>query len=102
VTHSSNVSQKPAYPLDYTAKGSERPMGGEAHSDPTEQIKAFAGQAEDMARKLGDQAQQVGQRVQELAGNLRPALEKSAKEQPMATLAGMAAVGFLLGALWKR
>ena len=29
-------------------------------------------------------------------------VEKSLKEQPMATLAGAAVIGFVLGALWKK
>ena len=37
----------------------------------------------------------------EVAGNLKGAVAKSVKDQPMATLAVAAAVGFVLGALWK-
>lgn len=36
-----------------------------------------------------------------LAENLRPAVERSSCEQPIATLAMAAALGSLLGALWK-
>ena len=37
----------------------------------------------------------------EVAGNLKGAVDKSVKDQPMATLAVAAALGFVLGALWK-
>ena len=36
-----------------------------------------------------------------VAGNVKGAVDKSIKDQPMATLAAAAAVGFMLGALWK-
>jgi len=34
-------------------------------------------------------------------GNVKTAVDKSIKDQPMTTLAVAAAVGFVLGALWK-
>jgi ElaB/YqjD/DUF883 family membrane-anchored ribosome-binding protein len=37
----------------------------------------------------------------EVAGNLKGAVDKSVKDQPMATLALAAVVGFVLGAIWK-
>ena len=40
-------------------------------------------------------------RMGEVAGNLKGAVDRSVKDQPMATLAVAAAVGFVLGALWK-
>ena len=43
----------------------------------------------------------IGERMQEVAGNLKGALNQSIKDQPMATLAGAAIVGFVLGAIWK-
>ena len=64
-------------------------------------IKDVAGQAEGMARSVADQGREAGERVQEVAGNLKGAVDKSVKDQPMATLAGAAVVGFILGALWK-
>ena len=36
-----------------------------------------------------------------VAGNVKGAVDKSIKDQPMATLAVAAAAGFVLGALWK-
>ena len=34
--------------------------------------------------------------------HIRPFVEKSMKEQPIATLAGVAVLAFALGALWKK
>jgi ElaB/YqjD/DUF883 family membrane-anchored ribosome-binding protein len=44
----------------------------------------------------------VGARMHEVGRNLRSAVDKSVREQPMATLALVAIAGFVLGALWKR
>jgi ElaB/YqjD/DUF883 family membrane-anchored ribosome-binding protein len=43
----------------------------------------------------------MGENVQVVADNLRSAVDSSVKNQPMTTLAIAAAVGFVLGALWK-
>lgn len=39
--------------------------------------------------------------MQDVAENLSDAFDKSLRDQPMATLAVAAALGFVLGALWK-
>jgi ElaB/YqjD/DUF883 family membrane-anchored ribosome-binding protein len=41
------------------------------------------------------------ERIQEVAGNVKGAVDKSIQDQPMPTLAVAAAAGFVLGALWK-
>lgn len=51
---------------------------------------------------LADQAMKYAQSAQDAIQNVRPFLDKSLKEQPMQTLAAIAAVGFVLGAIWKR
>lgn len=53
------------------------------------------------AQRMSDQGQQVQENVQAVAGNLGDALEKSLREQPYTTLALAAAMGFVLGAIWK-
>lgn len=54
--------------------------------------------ASDRAQEIAGQArQQVG----EVAGNVKSAIDKSVKEQPVTTLVMAAAVGFVIGALWK-
>jgi ElaB/YqjD/DUF883 family membrane-anchored ribosome-binding protein len=67
----------------------------------TDQFSKVADQAENVASRVADQGRVAGQRMQEVAGNFRGALDKSVKDQPMATLAGAAIFGFVLGALWK-
>jgi ElaB/YqjD/DUF883 family membrane-anchored ribosome-binding protein len=67
----------------------------------TEQFNRMADQAENVANQAVRQGREAGERVQEVAGNFKTALDKSIADQPMATLAVAAVVGFLLGALWK-
>jgi ElaB/YqjD/DUF883 family membrane-anchored ribosome-binding protein len=66
-----------------------------------EQLNRVADQAESMANRVAEQGGDATERVQEVAGNFKGALDKSIKDQPMATLAAAAIVGFVLGALWK-
>lgn len=81
------------------AKGAE-----ELHSmadKATEQMSQMAGSIEHAAGKVLEQGREAGERVQEVAGNMQDALSKSVRDQPMATIAVIAAAGFVLGALWK-
>ena len=50
---------------------------------------------------LPEKGREAGERMQEVAGNMKGALDSSVKDQPMVTLAMAAVVGFVLGALWK-
>jgi ElaB/YqjD/DUF883 family membrane-anchored ribosome-binding protein len=63
----------------------------------------FVGQATDQLKKMGssaaDQFRESG--AGEVAGNLKDAVDRSTRDQPMATLAMAAALGFVLGAIWK-
>jgi ElaB/YqjD/DUF883 family membrane-anchored ribosome-binding protein len=68
----------------------------------TEQLGNMSDRAGGAARRVAEQGREAGERVQEVAGNLRGAVDKSVKEQPMATLALAAIAGFVLGALWRR
>ena len=61
----------------------------------------MAQHVEDFASNAAQQGREAGERIQEVAGNVKGAVDKSIKDQPMATLAAAAAVGFVLGALWK-
>ena len=67
----------------------------------TDAFGSAADSAEKMASKVAEQDREVGENFQEVAGNVKGAIAKSVKEQPMATLAFAAAVGFILGAIWK-
>lgn len=68
----------------------------------TEQLRHYAGRAEEAAGKVAERGREAGERMQDVAGNFKGAVDKSVKEQPMATLALAAIAGFVLGALWKR
>ena len=67
-----------------------------------DQLGTVADAMEDVATRIADQGRAAGQQLREVAGNISGAVDKSIKEQPMATLAAVAVVGFMLGALWKR
>jgi ElaB/YqjD/DUF883 family membrane-anchored ribosome-binding protein len=66
-----------------------------------DKMKSAAESAEGMANRVMDHGREAGEGVQEVAGNLKNAVDRSVKDQPMATLAMVAAVGFVLGAIWK-
>jgi ElaB/YqjD/DUF883 family membrane-anchored ribosome-binding protein len=67
----------------------------------TDQLGKATEQAQEMASRVAEHGREAGERIQEVAGNMKGALDKSIKDQPMATLAGAAIVGFVLGAIWK-
>jgi ElaB/YqjD/DUF883 family membrane-anchored ribosome-binding protein len=67
----------------------------------TDQFRSVAEQAESVANRVGEQGREAAERMQEVAGNFKGAVDRSVKDQPMATLAIVAALGFVLGALWK-
>ena len=76
--------------------------GGSDFTDKAaDQLKKVADRVEGVAGAAADQMRDVSDRTGEVAGNLRRAVDKSVKDQPMATLLMAAAVGFILGALWK-
>jgi ElaB/YqjD/DUF883 family membrane-anchored ribosome-binding protein len=57
--------------------------------------------AQELASNIAEQARVYGEKAQEAAREFKPFVEKSMKDKPMQTLAGAAAIGFLLGAIWK-
>ena len=67
-----------------------------------ESVKDAAKITEEMAGKVADQAREYGNQVQDVAKQVRPFVEKSMKEQPIATLAGVAVFAFVLGALLRK
>jgi ElaB/YqjD/DUF883 family membrane-anchored ribosome-binding protein len=64
-------------------------------------IESIMEAAEDAAKAVAEGGREATERVQEMAGNMKGAISKSVKEQPVATLILVGAVGFLIGALWK-
>ena len=75
--------------------------GSDLKDKASEQFNKAADQVESMANRVTEHGREAGERMQEVAGNFKGAVDKSIKDQPMATLAGAAVVGFVLGALWK-
>ena len=67
----------------------------------TDQFGRTAEQAEDMANRVAEQGREAVERIQEAAVNVKGALHRSMRDEPMVTLAFAAIVGFVLGALWK-
>jgi ElaB/YqjD/DUF883 family membrane-anchored ribosome-binding protein len=68
----------------------------------TDKLKGAGEGAQEMAGKVAEQAREYGDKAQEAARQIKPFVERSLKEQPMTTLAGVAVLGFVLGALWKK
>ncbi len=66
-----------------------------------EQLSRAGDRAESMASRMAGHGREAGERMQEVASNFRDAVDKSVHDQPMATLAAAAIIGFVLGALWK-
>lgn len=67
----------------------------------SDQMSNVAEQVENAASNIAQRGREVGENVQQVAGNLKGAVDSSVREQPMATLAVAATLGFVLGALWK-
>lgn len=103
-----------SYPHDDTqdAKQRARAAAGDVASqvaDKAAEYASKAGQQFDHAlesadatvRSVAEHGREAGERVQEVAGNMKGALDKSMRDQPMATIAIVGALGFVLGAIWK-
>lgn len=56
---------------------------------------------QDVADRVVEQGREAAHQMQNAAGSVQSAVNQSLKQQPMTTLAIAAAVGFVLGALWK-
>lgn len=65
------------------------------------QLENVADHVESAVKTIAERGRDVGGEVQEVAGNFKSAVDTSVKDHPMATLAVAAALGFLLGAVWK-
>ena len=74
------------------AQGTQRGGSEDLVGQATDQLKKMGSSAADQIRESG---------AGEVAGNLKDAVDRSTREQPMATLAMAAALGFVLGAIWK-
>ncbi len=54
-----------------------------------------------VAKAATDKGKQAADQADEVASNLKTAIDKSLKDQPMTTLALAALAGIAIGALWK-
>jgi len=98
------TEQKAGYPLDYS-KGSAdagKDRLREMADVATDKVMNVTESAEKIAGMVAEQAREYGDKAQEAVKNLKPYVDKSMKEQPMATLGVAAVIGFVLGALWKK
>jgi ElaB/YqjD/DUF883 family membrane-anchored ribosome-binding protein len=86
------MTTEPYNPRDTTSDFASKASG---------QIKAATDRVEGMAGSAMTQGREAAERVEAVAGNVKGAVDKSLKDQPMATLAIAAALGFVLGAIWK-
>jgi ElaB/YqjD/DUF883 family membrane-anchored ribosome-binding protein len=83
----------------YSGRSDLADKASEMKGQASDQLKKVTERAEGLASDAIEHLRETG--AGEVAGNLKGAVDKSVKEQPMATLALAAAVGFVLGALWK-
>jgi ElaB/YqjD/DUF883 family membrane-anchored ribosome-binding protein len=67
-----------------------------------DRMKDAAHKAQGFTEQIGEQAVQYGEKAHEAAQQYKSLVEKSLREQPMMTLAGAAAIGFILGTVWKK
>ena len=71
-------------------------------SGTIEELKGKAKQTFDTATdRMQEVAGDAKQQIQDAAGNVKGAVDQSLKDQPLTTLLMAAAVGFVIGAIWK-
>ena len=96
--------QRAEYPLDYSTTADKQhsdrvQTAADAAADKAAEVAA---NVQELAGKVVDQAREYTKQAQEAVKNFKPFVEKSIKEQPLATLAVAALIGAALGALWKK
>ena len=92
-----NSSPNPAHDMKDRAADTIEKLGEAAAG----KLHDVTGQAEHIASVVAEQGREAGEKIQQVAGNLKGAVDQSVKDQPMATLAIAVAFGFVLGAIWK-
>jgi ElaB/YqjD/DUF883 family membrane-anchored ribosome-binding protein len=95
--------QRPNYPHDYR-NGSQHPHDrpNDLADSVTDKFKEVTDGLQDRVGQVAEHAVQYAEMAQNAVKEFKPFVQKSLKEQPMATLAGFALVGFVLGAMWKK
>ena len=96
-----------SYTGDYAANGR---TGEKAKDKMGDTMDSVMGSAEELASTAKKKASDAAQTVSDKAGAMAERIQdstvyasvcKAAREQPLATLAGAVAIGFMAGALWK-
>ena len=92
-------------PLRETAKDSLRGMADAT----TDKVKDAAESTHAMASNVAEEVREYAEEAQTEAGQVfygqkqfRSSMEKNLKERPVATIAAISLIAFLLGALWKK
>ena len=95
--------QRPNYPHDYR-NGAQHPYDrpNDLADAVTDKFKEVTDGLQDRAGQVAEHAIQYAEMAQNAVKEFKPFVQKSLKEQPMATLAGFVLVGFVLGAMWKK
>jgi ElaB/YqjD/DUF883 family membrane-anchored ribosome-binding protein len=74
---------------------------GDLKNAALDQMEKAGAQAERIAGSVADQARETGEQIREVTSTVDAAVRRSLNDQPLATLAVVAALGFVLGAVWK-
>jgi ElaB/YqjD/DUF883 family membrane-anchored ribosome-binding protein len=96
-----------SYTGDYAANGRSGETAKDKVGDTMDRVMESAEEmASNAKKKASDAAQTVSDRAGEMAERIQESTVyasvcKAAREQPLATLAGAVAIGFMAGALWK-
>ena len=72
-----------------------------AREQASQTFETVADSVEGVATAALDRGRVIGENVQDVASNFKGAVDSSVRNQPLTTLAIAAAMGFLLGAVWK-
>lgn len=105
------AQQRTGYPLDYS-RGAAEPakdsLRGMADAT-TDKVKDAAESTHAMASNVAEEVREYAEEAQTEAGQVfygqkqfRSSMEKNLKERPVATIAAISLIAFLLGALWKK
>lgn len=82
--------------------GSRSGMTSSGVTSSDQAIEAVQERARATAQQVQRAGQDAAEGVRQVAGNFSHAFEQSLRERPAATVGMVAALGFVLGALWKR
>lgn len=100
-TANSTYGTSSASSAGHTASDTLQDMKDKGMQQANRMAEKAADKMHDVADRVVEQGREAAQQMQNAAGTIQGAVSKSLKEQPMATLATAAVVGFVLGALWK-